>query len=138
ARGGHVVSVLDRKLVRELRSSWGVLLAISGIMAIGVAAYVALNSAYRNLSTAQRRYYADCRMADFTIELKKAPNADLATLGKLPGVVEIRPRIQFFATVDLERVAEPLNGLVLSLPDRRTPVINDIILRQGSYFTDRR
>jgi putative ABC transport system permease protein len=130
--------VLDRKLVRELRSSWGVLLAISGIMAIGVAAYVALNSAYRNLSTAQRRYYADCRMADFTIELKKAPNADLAALGKLPGVVEIRPRIQFFATVDLERVAEPLNGLVLSLPDRRTPVINDIIVRQGSYFTDRR
>lgn len=133
-----MVSVLDRKLLRELRGSWGVLLAISGIMAIGVAAYVALNSAYRNLATAQRLYYSQCRMADFSLELKKVPNADLAAVAELPGVVEIRPRIQFFATVDLERVVEPLNGLVLSLPDRRSPVINDIVLRNGSYFTDRR
>ncbi len=28
--------------------------------------------------------------------------------------------------------------MVLSLPDRRKPVIDDIVLRQGSYFTDRR
>ena len=33
---------------------------------------------------------------------------------------------------------EPLNGLVLSLPDRREPIINDIVLMRGSYFTDRR
>jgi putative ABC transport system permease protein len=133
-----VVSVLNRKLMRELRSNGGVLLAISSIMAIGVAAYVALHSAYDNLESAQRRYYAQCRMADFSIDLKKVPNADLAAVALLPGVVEIRPRIQFFATVDLEQVIEPLNGLVLSLPDRRAPVINDILLRQGSYFTDRR
>src|SRR5262249_76536 len=43
-----------------------------------------------------------------------------------------------FATVDLERVAAPLNGLVMSLPDLREPVINDIVMRSGGYFTDRR
>ena len=41
-------------------------------------------------------------------------------------------------TVDLPGVAEPLNGEVLSLPDRRRSIIDDIVIRQGSYFTDRR
>jgi putative ABC transport system permease protein len=130
------VKALDRKLLREVRSSGGLLVAIASIIAIGTSAYVALGSAYNNLSSAQREYYAECRMADFSLELKKVPLADLEPLGRLPGVVEIRPRIQFFASVDLEQVTEPLNGVVLSLPDRRKPVIDDIVLKQGGYFTD--
>ncbi len=132
------MSVLDRKLRRELLSSWGVILAITSIMAIGIAAYVALNSAYRNLSLAQADYYAQCRMADFTLQLKKVPLSEIEPLKQLPGVVDVRPRIQFFATVDLPEVVEPLNGLVLSLPDRPRSVINDILLRRGGYFTDER
>jgi putative ABC transport system permease protein len=107
-------------------------------MAVGVGCYVALGFAFQNLSIAKREYYAECRMADFAVEVKKAPLAELAPLEKIPGVVEIRPRIQFFATVDLPRVPEPLNGIVLSLPDRREPTINDIVLRRGGYFTDTR
>ena len=129
---------LDRKLLRELRSSTFLLLAVGSIMAIGVSAYVALGSAYRNLTIAQRLYYAQCRMADFAVDLKKAPLADVAAVAQLPGVVEIRPRIQFFATVDLEQVFEPINGIVISMPDRRTTVLDDIVLQQGGYFTDRR
>ncbi|MEX0710933.1 MAG: ABC transporter permease, partial [Pirellulales bacterium] len=132
------MSVLDRKLVRELKSTRGLLVAITSIMAVGVACYVALGFAYKNLSTAQRQYYARCRMADFSIEVNKAPLAELAALEKISGVVEIRPRIQFFATVDLERVSGPINGLVLSLPDRRQEVINDIVLQRGGYFSDSR
>ncbi|MBL9082564.1 MAG: ABC transporter permease, partial [Planctomycetales bacterium] len=132
------MKVLDRKLVRELRSSSFLLLAVGSIMAIGVSAYAALGSAYRNLMTAQRLYYADCRMADFTVDLKKAPLADVTAVGALPGVVEIRPRIQFLATVDLENVLEPINGIVISMPNERRTVINDVVLRQGGYFTDRR
>lgn len=132
------MNVLDRKLVRELRTSGGLLLAITSIMAVGVACYVALGFAYQNLTIAKRNYYSDCRMADFAIEVKKAPVAELAPLAQLPGVIEIRPRVQFLATVDLERAPEPLNGIVLSLPDRREPVINDIVLRRGGYFSDTR
>lgn len=131
-----MVGVLDRKLWRELQSTGFVLMAVGSIMALGVAAYVALASAYRNLSTAQRLYYAECRMADFTLDLKKAPLSEAARIAELPGVVELRPRIQFFATVDLEQVVEPINGLILSLPNRRQPVINDVVLRQGGYFSD--
>jgi len=148
------VSVLDRKLRRELRASWLMLLAITSIVAVGVACFISMGSAYNNLNEAKRRYYVQCRTADFSIELKKVPLAELAPLAELPGVAAIRPRIQFPATVDLdaaladrtgpglwaaaESAAGPLNGLVLSLPDRRQPIVNDVVLRQGSYFTDAR
>ena len=77
-------------------------------------------------------------MADFWIDLKKAPLAEIATLEEIPGITQITPRIQFAATVDLEHVAKPINSLVLSLPDKRQAVINDIVLKEGDYFTDRR
>ncbi len=133
-----MVGVLDRKLWRDLKGTGLLLAAVGSIMAIGVSAYVALGVAYRNLTTAQRLYYVQCRMADFTLDLKKAPLADVQPVADLPGVVEIRPRIQFLSVVDLEDVDEPINGIVLSLPDRRESVINDVVLQQGSYFTDRR
>jgi putative ABC transport system permease protein len=132
------VRVLDRKVLRELFASKGLLLAITSLIAVGVMAYIYMRSSYNNLNREKDRYYEQCRMADFWIDVKKVPLAELDLIAELPGVSEIRPRIQFFATVDLERVAEPLNGMVLSLPDRQKPIINDIVLRRGSYFTDRR
>lgn len=133
-----MVSVLDRKLWREVHGSGSLLVAITSIIAVGVMCFVYMRSAYFNLNTAKSRYYNQCRMADFWLEMKKAPLAELDAVANLPGVLEIRPRIQFFATVDLERSPAPLNGLVLSLPDRQKPIINDLILKRGGYFTDRR
>jgi putative ABC transport system permease protein len=132
------VRALNRKLARDLYRSKGLLLAITSIIAIGVMCYVTMQSAYHNLEDAKRSYYRRSRMADFWIDVKKVPLVELDALEQLPGVTEIQPRIGFHATVDLEDSVEPLNGLVLSLPDRRRHVLNDIVIRQGGYFTDRR
>lgn len=130
--------VLDRKLFRELISARWRLMAIMSIVGVGVACFVAMGSAYNNLTRAKQRYYRQCRMADFWIDLKKVPLAELESLAGIRGVAEIRPRIQFSATVDLDASVKPLNGLILSLPDRREPILNDVVLRRGGYFTDRR
>ena len=132
------MNVLDRKLLRELAASRWLLLTIALIVTVGVSLFVYMRSTYFNLKMAQAGYYAQGRMADFWIDLKKAPLSEVAALEELPGVMEIRPRIQFYATVDLDRVKKPLNGLILSLPDVREPVINDIELMRGSYFSDTR
>ena len=132
------MKVLDHKLLRELIASKGLILAITSLMAVGVMAFIYMRSAYANLNRAKDDYYRLCRMADFWIDVKKAPLSELEELASLPGVSEVRPRIQFYATVDLERVEEPLNGLVLSLPDKRGPIINDVMLKRGGYFTGRR
>jgi putative ABC transport system permease protein len=130
--------MLGRKLARDLyRSKW-LLLAITCIIAVGVMCFVSMQSAYHNLDRAKQRYYQQCRMADFWIDLKKAPLTELAALGRLPGITEIHSRIQFFAIVDLPDVVRPINVQVLSLPDRRQGVINDVVLQRGHYFTERR
>jgi putative ABC transport system permease protein len=132
------VNVLDRKLLREARASKGLILAITSLVAVGVMCLIYMRSAYNNLSIAKDQYFAESRLADFWIDLKKAPLAELDEVAAIPGVSEIHPRIFFFATVDLERAEYPLNGLVLSLPDLRQHVINDVVLKRGGYFTERR
>jgi putative ABC transport system permease protein len=133
-----MVRVLDRKLLRELWHQKGLIIAITTLVAVGVMCFVYMRSAHRNLKTAQAKYNAQCRMADFWINLKKAPIAELQELAELRGIAELRPRIQFLCTVDLPDAKEPINGLVLSMPDRRTPVINDVLLKRGDYFTEQR
>ncbi len=132
------MKVLDRKLLRDLRGSRGLIVAITCLMGVGVMCFIYMHSAYRNLNSAKEQYYSQCRMADFWIDVKKAPLSELAALAQLPGVSGIRPRIQSLVTVDLDRSDEPLNGLVLSLPDRRQTVINDLVMKRGGYFTGQR
>lgn len=129
---------IHRKLLRELYGSVGLLLLIASIIAVGVTCFVAMQSAYRNLSSAKERYYSQCRMADFWIDLKKVPLATLQTLNSIPGVAEIQPRIRFMASVDLEDTIESVNGIVISLPDRPKSVLNGVVLRKGDYFSDGR
>lgn len=130
--------MLDRKLARELYRSKGLLLAITSIVAIGMTCFVSMRSAYHNLRNAKAGYYRQCQMADFWIDLKKAPVAEIDPLERIPGVTKITPRIQFAATVDLEEVPKPINSLVISLPERRQPVVNDVVLQRGDYFTNER
>ncbi|MBC8869454.1 MAG: FtsX-like permease family protein [Planctomycetes bacterium] len=132
------MNTLRRKLVRDLYHSKWLLLAITSIIAIGVTCFVSMQSAFHNLDRAKARYYRQCRMADFWIDLKKAPVSELALLADLPGVTEVHPRIQFYATVDLPEVVKPINALVISLPDRPARPVNGIVPRRGTYFTERR
>lgn len=133
-----MLSVLDRKLLREVRSSGSLLLAITSVIAVGVMCFIYMKSAFYNLDLAKSKYYAEGRMADFWVDVKKVPLAELDLIEELPGVTQLQPRIHFFATVDLEEVPELLNGVVLSLPDQRSAILNDIVLKRGDYFTARR
>lgn len=132
------MKVLHRKLWRDIRQSLGLLIAVGSIITIGITCFVGMRSAYFNLREAKQRYYRQSRMADFWIDMKKAPLAELEERLDVPGIAAWRSRIQFSATVDLPDFAEPVNARVLSLPPQRSPVINDIVLRQGGYFSERR
>jgi putative ABC transport system permease protein len=130
---------LDVKLIRDLRAQAGVLLAIASIIAAGVACYVTMRSAYHSLGSARNRFYARCHMADFTINLKKAPLGALVALDRVEGIAEYQPRIQQSVMADLERSTEPTNGVVVSRPDRASPaLINDIVVQSGSDFSPNR
>ncbi len=130
-----MVSVLHRRLLRELRGGGMPIVSIVLIAAVGTGCYVAMRSAHRNLSDAKNRYYAQGRMADFWIQLKKVPTDEVSRLRELPWVTEIQSRLRFPVTADLGEDRKPISGLALSLPDARRPVLNDVVLRRGGYFT---
>jgi len=132
------VRVLDRKLLREIARSKGLIAAIVAIVAIGTSCFVGLLATHRALVTARADYYARCRMADFWIDVKKVPIAEAQALLDIPEVASVRTRIQFPAVVDLKGLDRPVSGLVMSLPNRPGPITNDILLRRGRYFSDGR
>jgi putative ABC transport system permease protein len=132
------VSILNRKLRRDMVRSKGMLSAVVAIIALGIMCFVSMVSMYLNLDGARRSYYARSRMADFWIDLKKAPLTELDVIGRVHGVSEFLPRISFLAPVDLEDELKPLSGVVISMPDIRRPLINDILLKSGGYFTEQR
>jgi len=132
------VSVLNRKLRRDLAAAKGMLAAIIAIIVLGISCFVSMASVYVNLEQARRDYYARCRMADFSVSIKKIPTAELHRIDGIPGITAYRPRISHAVVVDLEGTERPISARVLSLPDTPAPVINNIVLRRGGYFTDRR
>lgn len=132
------MTALDRKLIRDIQHSWHMLLAVSSIIAVGIGCFVGMMSAVTNLEHARSSYYSSCRLADFWIDLKKIPTEDIKRLAAIPGISEIRNRIQFQIVLDLPQSHKPVSAMVLSLPDEKAPVINNIVLRKGTYFTDNR
>ncbi|QDT51262.1 outer membrane-specific lipoprotein transporter subunit LolE [Symmachiella dynata] len=132
------MSVLDRKLSRDLYAVKGLLIAIVAILTVGIAGFVLYLSLYFNLELSLRSYYAQSRMADFWIDIEKIPQLELQRLREIRGISDFRPRINFSVSVDLEGVERPLSGEVISLPAEPTPVINNIVIRSGGYFTNLR
>ncbi len=126
---------LDRKLIKDILQSWSMLFAVSAIIAVGIGCYVAMMSAAQNLEYARSSYYSSCRLADFWIDLKKISTQEVQKLAMIPGISEIRDRIQFKVILDLADAPKPIGAMVLSLPDEQSPIINNIILRKGTYFT---
>ncbi len=130
-----MVSALGKKLRRDLFHLKGQAVAISLIVACGVASWVTVLIAYKGLAGTRDAYYREYRMADLFAPVKKAPLAVLDRLARVEGVRRVRGRIAFDVTIDLDSVPEPCRGRVLSLPDAREAVVNDVHLVSGAWFT---
>lgn len=132
------MSVLDRKLRRDLWATKGLLATIVFLITVGIMSFVMFLTLSLNLDQALNSYYAQCRMADFWVNLEKVALPDLMRAASIPGVAEVRPRITFPVSLDLEGSARPVSGQVISLPDEPSPVINGVLIQSGGYFTNLR
>jgi putative ABC transport system permease protein len=73
-------------------------------------------------------------MGDLFAPVKRAPRAVLRDLERVPGVRRVEGRIVFEVTLDLPNLAQPASGRVISVPDRRRKILNDLFLTRGSWF----
>lgn len=130
-----VTGVLTRKLGRDLGGAKVALAGLALIQAVGIGSYAAFASCHRILDGARARYYREQRLADLTVDVKRAPRATLGPIRSLPNIREARGRIQLGILVEVATDPHPIPGRILSLPASRAPVLNDVRLHRGAWFS---
>jgi putative ABC transport system permease protein len=127
------MTALHRKLIRDLIHMRGQMFAVTLVLACGIATYVTMRSAFRSLEVAQSDYYSTFRFADVFTHVKRAPEAITVSLSAIPGVAAVQTRVLMDVTLDVPGLNEPATGRLISIPGRRTPMLNDLFLREGRY-----
>ena len=72
-RRGALVSLLDRKLLRDISAMRGQMFTISLLVAAGIAVFVGSVSTYNSLRSACDDFYATARFPQIFVTLKRAP-----------------------------------------------------------------
>jgi putative ABC transport system permease protein len=125
---------LNRKLIRDLFHLRGQVVAVALVVACGIAAFVAMRSVYYSLLGSQDAYYRQYRFADVFANLKRAPEPLAARIRAIPGVAAAETRIVANVTLDVPGVEEPARGRIISIPERRSPTLNDLHVISGRYI----
>lgn len=128
------------KLIRDLWQRRLTLFVLILIIAIGIGSYIGMAGVYQDLDSACKEYFHAYRLADFTLDLKRAPETVLTTLKDLPNLQRLNPRIRTAVMVNLPRgyysgLVKPIPGVALSLPVPQKPIINDVYLYTGRWFS---
>jgi putative ABC transport system permease protein len=126
-----VIRALWRKLLRDLWHTRSQALAISMVIAAGVAMFVAYFSTFDSLRLAQQTYYDRFRFADVFVLVKRAPLGIVDDLAALPGIARVTARVVFDVPMDVPGLLEPATARLISIPAREQPVLNEPFLRRG-------
>lgn len=124
------MTALDRKMLRDLRRLWAQVLAIAAVLACGIMMLVGMQMTQATLKGTQEAYYDRHRFADVFAGLTRAPRDVVAAAAQIDGVSLAEGRIGFQAVLDIEGMAEPATGRIVSLPPGGA-VLNLPVLRRG-------
>jgi putative ABC transport system permease protein len=129
-----MLDTLDRKLLRDLSRMKGQVVAVSLVMACGLAMMIMTRSLILTLESTRSAYYQQNAMADVFCTLKRAPLSAADRLKDLPGVASVETRVVLDVTLDLPGLAEPATGHLVSLPEDGGPQkLNRVFLRTGRF-----
>lgn len=125
---------LNRKLIRDVIHLRGQVVAVALVVACGIAAFVAMRSTYHSLLDSQAAYYQQYRFADVFAQVKRAPETISHRIAAIPGIASAQTRIVANVTLDVPGVAEPARGRIVSIPEKRMPMLNDLHIVNGRYI----
>ncbi len=129
-----MISPLDRKLLRDIGKMKGQIVAVSLVMACGLAMMIMTRSLILTLESTRGAYYQKYAMADIFATLKRAPLALGEQMAALPGVATVEMRVAVDVTLDLPGLSEPATGHIVSLPEDGGPQkLNRLFLRSGRF-----
>ena len=122
---------LNRKLLRDLSSMRGQVLAVGMVIASGVGVLVMALSVHQALQETSEAYYERYRFADVFAGATRVPNWVAGRIGAIDGVQTVQTRIKKLATLDMPGFAEPVIGQLVSVPEDGTPLLNQVAILQG-------
>ena len=128
-----MVNVLDRKLLRDLVRLKGQALTIALVVAVGIANYITLRSAWRALGDSKAAYYEQYRFADVFARLKRAPDSVADRIHDIRGVASVYPRVVEQVLLPLDDMLTPAHGEIVSLPTHGRPPMNDVYVKSGRF-----
>ncbi len=126
------MSILDRKLLRDIRAMRGQVATIACVVAAGVSVFVAAISTYGSLRAAQERFYEAGRFPRIFVTLKRAPLSIVPRLNALPGVVAVEPRIARDVILDWPESTLPVSARMVSLTRAGDETLARLHMRAGT------
>jgi putative ABC transport system permease protein len=126
------VSLLDRKLRRDISAIRGQVITIALVVAAGVAVFVASVSTYDSLQAGRDRFYAEARFPHIFVTLKRAPLSVVAQLNEIPGVAAVEPRIVRDVIMDWPSSVLPVSARMISLARAGDEPLARLHLRRGT------
>lgn len=123
-----MVSILDRKLLRDLAARRGQLAAVAVTIFLGVVLFAASYDAYQNLTASYDRFFVETHFADMQLSGAGAPGLR-NKVAALDGVAETETRQ--VADVPLRVGSTTLLGRAVGMPSSGSPAVDDVILLQG-------
>jgi len=126
------VSLLDRKLIRDLAALRGQVITIALVVAAGVAVFIASISTYNSLLAGRDRFYEEARFAHIFVTLKRAPLSIVPRLRTIPGIATVEPRIVEDVIVDWPSAPLPVSARVVSLSHAGDEPLARLHMRVGS------
>ncbi len=126
-----MIGALNKKLIRDLWNIKGQVSAITLVMAAGIAVFVIMFGVLDSLRLTQTTYYERYQFADVFASLKRAPQSVVERIGDISGVSVVEDRVVFGVTLQMENLLEPATGKIISMPDSRSPLLNNLYLRSG-------
>lgn len=129
------MSLLDRKLLRDLLAIRGQVATITLVVASGVAVLVASISTYNCLQAAKESFYASSRFPQIFVSVKRAPRSVAAQLSEIPGVASVVPRIAQDVIIDWPSSALPVSARMISLSAGGEEPLAKLYMRRGSAPT---
>lgn len=126
------MSLLDRKLWRDISALRGQIVTIALVVAAGVAVFVASISTYDSLQAGRARFYDSARFPNIFVTLKRAPLSIVSRLAAIPGVASVEPRIVRDVIVDWPASSLPVSARMISLTHGGDEPLSRLYLRRGA------
>ncbi len=122
------------KLLRDIKSSRGQFIAVVAVVFVGILVYTSMYMSYQNLGNSTEAYYESHRMAHLTFTIQGAPKGIIERVAGVDGIKMATGRLSAEVALDIPGYEERIFGRIISLPERREPIVNELFLIKGSYF----